>query len=80
MMTLMHRSRVARVAYLSAIAVIALATPAAASPVIADDKYKWFYWLAPILMVSFGGVVLMLTGGYIKKVLLPKYRGKRVEE
>ena len=46
----------------------------------ADEKYKWFYWLAPILMVSFVGVVLLLCGGYIKKVLLPKYRGKRVDE
>jgi hypothetical protein len=47
---------------------------------LADEKYKWFYWLAPILMVSFVGVVLLLCSGYIKKVLIPKYRGKRVEE
>jgi hypothetical protein len=49
-------------------------------PVIADQKYQWFYWLAPILMLSFIGMVLSLSRGYIKKVLLPKYRGKRVDE
>jgi len=48
--------------------------------ILADDAYKWFYWLGPLLAVSFLGIVLMLSSGYIKKVLLPKYRGKRVEE
>lgn len=48
--------------------------------ILADDKYKWFYWAGPLLLLSFAGIVLMLSSGYIKKVLLPKYRGKRVEE
>ncbi len=47
---------------------------------LADQKFQWFYWLAPILMLSFVGVLFALSGGYVKKVLLPKYRGKRVEE
>ncbi len=47
---------------------------------LADDQYKWFYWLAPILMVSAVGMILALGGGYIKKVLFPKHRGRRVEE
>jgi hypothetical protein len=48
--------------------------------VLADDRYKWFYWIAPILAVSFLLVVVMLSAGYIRKVMLPRYRGKRVEE
>lgn len=47
--------------------------------VLADSQYQWFYWIAPILFVSFLGLVALLSMGYIKKVLLPKYRGKRVE-
>lgn len=47
--------------------------------VLADSQYQWFYWIAPILFVSFLGLVALLSMGYVKKVLLPKYRGKRVE-
>lgn len=46
---------------------------------LADSQYQWYYWIAPILFVSFLGLVVLLSMGYIKKVLLPKYRGKRVE-
>jgi len=41
---------------------------------------NWYYWVAPILVVSFIGLIAALWGGYIRKVLIPKYRGKRVEE
>lgn len=47
--------------------------------VLADSQYQWFYWIAPILFISFLGLLVLLSMGYIKKVLLPKYRGKRVE-
>ena len=47
--------------------------------ILADSQYQWFYWIAPILVVSFLGLVALLSMGYVKKVLLPKYRGKRVE-
>ncbi len=47
---------------------------------LANDEYKWFYWIAPILTVSFLGILVMLSAGYIRKVMLPRYRGKRVEE
>jgi hypothetical protein len=40
----------------------------------------WFFWAAPILMLSAALMVLALWGGYIRKVLLPKHRGRRVEE
>lgn len=46
---------------------------------LADSQYQWYYWIAPILFVSILGLVVLLSMGYIKKVLLPKYRGKRVE-
>lgn len=49
------------------------------SLMLADAKYQWFYWIAPILVISFLGLVALLSTGYVKKVLLPKYRGKRVE-
>ena len=47
--------------------------------VLADSQYQWFYWIAPILFVSFLGLLALLSMGYVKKVLRPKYRGKRVE-
>jgi len=47
--------------------------------VLADSQYQWYYWIAPILFVSILGLLVLLSMGYIKKVLLPKYRGKRVE-
>ncbi len=46
---------------------------------LADSQYQWYYWIAPILFVSILGLLVLLSMGYIKKVLLPKYRGKRVE-
>ena len=48
--------------------------------VFADEQFKWFYWIAPILAFSFIMVVAMLSFGYARKVLFPKYRGRRVEE
>ena len=47
--------------------------------VLADSQYQWFYWIAPILAVSFIGLALMLSIGYVRRVLIPRYRGKRVE-
>jgi hypothetical protein len=47
--------------------------------IFADDQFKWFYWLAPMLGVGFLLMLLQLSAGYIRKVMLPKYRGRRVE-
>jgi hypothetical protein len=47
---------------------------------IADSQYPWFFWAAPLLFLAALGTVLALSGGYIKRVLFPKYRGRRVEE
>lgn len=46
---------------------------------LADAQYAWFYWIAPILAISFVAVAVGLSTGYIRKVLIPRYRGKRVE-
>ena len=47
--------------------------------VLANDQYKWFWWIAPILVVSVLLVIGMLSGGYIRKVLIPRVKGRRVE-
>ncbi len=46
---------------------------------LAGAQYHWFYWIAPILAISFVAMALGLSSGYIRKVLIPRYRGKRVE-
>lgn len=48
--------------------------------VLADEQFQWFYWVAPILAISFLGMLLMLSVGYIRKVVIPRHRGRRVEE
>jgi len=68
-----------RLAVLSAAGLLVFALPAGAStPVVAGEM--WFYWLAPILTVSVVGFVVSLWGGYIRKVLFPKYRGRKVQD
>jgi len=47
--------------------------------VLADDQYQWFWWIAPILVVSILAIIGMLSGGYIRKVLIPRVKGRRVE-
>jgi hypothetical protein len=48
--------------------------------VLADQKYQWFWWLAPILVLSVLVIIGMLSGGYVRKVLIPRIKGRRVEE
>lgn len=33
----------------------------------------WHYWLAPVLALSFVGLMLMIVLGYVVKVLMLKY-------
>ena len=69
-----------RLVWLTATAFLLAAAPAgAATTVLANSRYQWFWWVAPILAVSFNFLLLPLGGGYIKKILLPKYRGRKVE-
>ena len=72
--------RVVRVAVLAAVGVLVGASPAGATTVVATQQYAWFYWTAPILA---GGAILMifaLWGGYVRKILIPKYRGRKVRD
>lgn len=66
---------------LTTIAVIAVAAaPAAAAPVLANDRYKWFYWVGPLLMVGAILFLIALGVGYYIRVLRPKYRGRPVNK
>jgi len=56
---------------------LSLAAPASASPVLADDHYKWFYWAGPLLVVSLIGLLLLIALGYYVRVLRPKWRGTK---
>ena len=46
---------------------------------LADDQFKWFYWLGFLLLAGFGLSLVSMGVGYARKILLPKYRGRRVE-
>ena len=46
---------------------------------LADDQFKWFYWLGPLLAVGFLLMLLSMSSGYVRKILLPRLRGRRVE-
>jgi hypothetical protein len=73
------RVRVAYVVSLALVALIALATPAAAAtPVLADSRFKWFYWLGIILAVSMVLWLLATLIIYYVRVIRPKHRGREV--
>jgi uncharacterized membrane protein YgdD (TMEM256/DUF423 family) len=66
---------------LTTIAVMALtAAPAGAAPALANDRYKWFYWIGPLLMVGAILFLIALGVGYYIRVLRPKYRGRPVNK
>jgi hypothetical protein len=66
---------------LTTLAVIGLsAVPAGAAPVLANDRYKWFYWVGPLLMVGAILFLIALGVGYYIRVLRPKYRGRPVNK
>jgi hypothetical protein len=68
-----------RLAAATAGGLLVFASPAGASTSVLAGE-MWFYWLAPILTVSTVLLVGFLWGGYIKKVLFPKYRGRKVQD
>jgi hypothetical protein len=71
--------KTARLAWITAAGLLAFTAPAGAStPIVAG--HMWFYWLAPILAFSAVGLVFFLWGGYILKVVFPKYRGRKVQD
>jgi hypothetical protein len=56
------------------------AAPAGAAPVLAADRYKWFYWVGPILLLASILFLIALAAGYYIRVLRPKYRGRPVRK
>ena len=67
-----------RAALLSLVMLVVLAGPAAAAPPVVLAKAKpWHYWLAPVLGLSFVGLLFMMLIGYAVRVLMLKY-GVRV--
>jgi hypothetical protein len=59
-------------------ALVMLAAPAgAATPVVADSQFKWFYWIGPLLALSFVGWLVMMAVGYYVRVLRPRWRGQK---
>jgi thiosulfate reductase cytochrome b subunit len=71
------RARVVYVVSISLITVAALAAPAAAStPVLADERFKWFYWIGFILAASLVLWLLATLVGYYFRVIRPKHRGR----
>lgn len=66
---------------LTTLAVIGVtATPAGAGPALAAERYKWFYWVGPLLMVGAVLFLIALGIGYYIRVLRPKYRGRPVSK
>ena len=42
----------------------------------AGTPKPWHFWIAPILAISFIGILVGLMVGYYVKVFRPKYRGR----
>ena len=71
------RARSAYLVTLSLVALTTLATPAgAATPVLANEKFKWFYWIGFILAASLALWLLATAVGYYIRVIRPKHRGR----
>ena len=76
------RARVAYVVTMSMVALLALAVPAAAAPaisgsaVLANEKFKWFYWIGFVLAASLVLWLLATLVGYYLRVIRPKHRGR----
>jgi hypothetical protein len=61
-------------------ALFVAAGPAGATPVLAADRYKWFYWVGPLLLIASILFLLALGAGYYIRVLRPKHRGRPVRK
>ncbi len=71
------RARVATVVSFALVALAGLATPAAAAtPVVANNQFKWFYWIGILLAASLVLWLLATVAGYYFRVIRPKHRGR----
>jgi hypothetical protein len=74
------RIRLFPVSVLSATALVLLAAPAGAAtavPVLANERFKWFYWIGFVLVASLALWLLATAVGYYVRVLRPKWRGRQ---
>jgi hypothetical protein len=73
------RSRLVSLVSLVVGALLVGAAPAGATGgvVLADEQFKWFYWLAIILAVSMVLWLIATLVGYYLRVMRPKYRGRQ---
>ena len=63
-----------RVALLSVVMLVLLAGPASASPsVVVAAAKPWHFWIAPVLALSFVGLLFMMLVGYVVRVVMLKY-------
>ena len=67
--------KVGRAALLSVVLLVALAGPATAAgvPVMLAKAKPWHFWIAPVLALSFVGLLFMMLIGYVVRVLMLKY-------
>ncbi len=77
------RTRLVSLVALTMGALLVLANPAGAAPaggstgvVLADEQFKWFYWIGIILAVSMALWLIATLVGYYLRVMRPKYRGR----
>jgi hypothetical protein len=71
------RARFVYVVTLSLVVLTTLASPAgAATPVLANEKFKWFYWIGFVLAASMALWLLATLVGYYIRVVRPKHRGR----
>ncbi len=55
---------------IASVVVVLMALPALAQAAEAGDPAKpWHYWIAPVLVASFGLVLILLAVGYYMKVV-----------
>lgn len=70
--TILPVAKTLRLVLLSAVIVFVAAQPAAAGP---GQRY-WFYWAAPLILLSAILLCVALGIGYYVRVVRPKYRGR----
>jgi small neutral amino acid transporter SnatA (MarC family) len=72
-------TRIPLLGALALCALVAAAAPAGASTgiVVADQQFKWFYWIGIILAVSMLLWLIVTIVGYYIRVMRPKYRGRQ---
>ena len=62
-----------RATLLSIVLLVLLAGPASAAPPVVAAAKPWHYWIAPVLALSFVGLLVMMLVGYVVKVVMLKY-------